>query len=215
MRASVIAVFADFTEALEGHADCLYLDKLGLVTTARGNLVDPYPLAARLPWMVDSNGPATQPQIASEWQLVKQRQDLRTASYPVRRAITHLRLTNDAIDALTSTKCLSNEAILRNHFGDAYDNAPADAQLAILSLCWAVGAAGIVAPGTHHFPKLALAFAARDYATCAVECIMPPEANPGNNLDARNAANTALFIWAEKVAVTKSDPNVLHWPPPT
>jgi GH24 family phage-related lysozyme (muramidase) len=209
MHPSVLAAFPTFSDKLEGHCDCMYLDVRGLVTTGRGNLIDPMGGALLLPWTVGDGGPvATQEQITDEWLLVKSRTDLAGTSYPTRRAITTLRLSNEAIDALTDARLKENEAILAPHF-PAWDSVPADAQLARHSVAWACGAAS-------PWPKLDAAIRAGDYETAAAEVGMSQDwrrgegtvhavdspgagwvpTNPG--ILPRNAVNRRLLLTAAK-----------------
>lgn len=209
MNALVLAVFAQFTDALEGHCDCMYLDVKGLVTTGRGNLIDPIIHAQALPWTLDG-APATALQIASEWWMVKHHQELAHASYPDRRAITSLRLSNTAIDALTNARLEENDRILASRF-DTWAEMPPDAILAVHSLAWACGP-------MFAFPKLEAALRAGDYyrpiseddptpiAGCAAaEVIMGGvSTNPG--LAPRNHLNQRLLTLAQR-----GEP-VLHYP---
>lgn len=173
MLPAVEIAFPAITDSLEGHCDCMYVDVKGLVTTGRGNLLEPATAAFELPWTVGTNGPAaTQAQITTEWLLVKSRQDLAGKPYPDRRAITTLRLSNDAIDALTNLRLRGNDAILSHRFV-GWDSKPADAQFAIHLLAWACGPYFV-------FPKLVAAVEAEDYATAADEIAISGEAtNPG------------------------------------
>jgi GH24 family phage-related lysozyme (muramidase) len=66
MKTAVAAIFPTFTERFEGHCTFLYCDVKGLVTTGRGNLVDPMSLALPLPWQIDGS-PATEAQVVDAW----------------------------------------------------------------------------------------------------------------------------------------------------
>ena len=232
LAAAVVAVFPLFTDKLEGHCDCMYLDRRGLVTTGRGNLYDPWPMvsARRDPWTID--GVLASPmQVSTEWHEVKARQDLVTASYPTRRAITRLRLSEEAIDALTVERLTENANIIAGRIR-GWDGLPPDVQLAVMSIAWACGA-------EVQFPHMFAAIEAGDYATAAAESEMAhiewtfangmkalatseaaarakagvqvgialdkqEDVNPG--LTPRNAINKSLLLSAA------TDPTELHWP---
>jgi GH24 family phage-related lysozyme (muramidase) len=103
MRTVVASIFPKFTETFEGHCAFLYCDIKGLVTTGRGNLVDPVSLALPLPWQID-DVTATEDQIAADWNTVKARQDIRMRGGGAYEGLTQIRLTEDAIDSLTMSK---------------------------------------------------------------------------------------------------------------
>lgn len=197
MMPAVLAAFPAFTDKLEGHCDCMYVDVKGLVTTARGNLIDlssdpaalyPWAPAMTLPWQLNG-APATQAQVRAEWLTVKGRQDLAGKPYPSRRAITTLRLTNDAIDALTNERLEANDVYLSHRF-PGWPSFPADAQLAIHSLAWACGPA-------FNFPKLVAAVNDADWAAAADEIAMSGTAtNPG--IIPRNRVNRLLLLTAAR-----------------
>ena len=231
LAAAVVAVFPLFTDKLEGHCDCMYLDRRGLVTTGRGNLIDPWSAnVTDLPWTLDG-ARATSMQVATEWHEVKARQDLVTASYPTRRAITRLRLSEEAIDALTVERLTENANIIAGRIR-GWDGLPPDVQLAVMSIVWACGA-------EVQFPHMFAAIEAGDYATAAAESEMAHlewtfangtqalatseaaarakagipssvalekqvDVNPG--LTPRNAINKSLLLSAA------ADPTELHWP---
>jgi len=200
MRPAVAAVFATFTTTFEGRTSWFYLDVKGLVTTGVGNLCDPIAFAIGLPWQIGGYA-ATEQEIVAAWTLVKSRQDLKEAGGGAFASLTNLRLSDSAIDNLVASKAASNEIILRRYFPN-YDDLPADAQLGILSMAWALGPA--FSPG---WPKFTAALNSGDFSTCAGECVIPSVGNPG--LVPRNDANVALF----ESAASGADPDVVHWPP--
>ncbi len=188
----VASTFAAFTERFEGHVPFMYCDVKGLVTTGRGNLIDPVTSALVLPWQI-SGMAATRLQIATCWQVVKSRQDICQQGGMAYQNITDLRLAEEAIDALTNSKMLEMETHLKARF-PLWETLPADAQLAVLSMAWACGPA-------FHFPKFEAALVNLDMWTCAVECHLDETGNPG--LKPRNVANSQLF----KDAATSTDPS--------
>ena len=208
MLDEVRAVLPTFTDRYEGKLFHPYLDVLGLVTTGRGNLIDPMPLAIPLPWQVDG-APATSAVIVAEWQYVKSLQQFRKNGGRFFEHLTKLRLTPDAVDALCVSKWvqLETELLKRPEFF-GFPSAPAPAQLGTLSMCWAMGA-------DFHFPHFQAAFAAQDWATCAgpdgdanadLSCRgeawmrdgVPGQLKPNENLGLRprNLMNKRLFTAA-------------------
>jgi hypothetical protein len=213
MRPVVRQTFVPFTAPLEGVIDHLYVDVKGLVSIGIGNLVDPIQLAMNLPMVHVDGAPAGRDEIATEWLRVKNQpaDDLgRTAAqlgYRYSRRVTTLHLTPEGIDRLVGGKLAQNERILATAFPE-WEEWPADAQLATLSMAWAVGPM-FHSPnaGKGYFPKLTAALRARDFRTAAVECFMPEEAHI-SGLRPRNRANRVLYV----NAALSTDPAVLFWP---
>ncbi len=195
MWPSVSAAFPSFTERFEGRVPFMYLDVLGLVTTGRGNLIDPSPMAMVLPWRNPDGSLALRGQVANAWMTVKQRGDLKLHGGMAFGSLTNIRLSDADIDLLTLSKCLANENYLKGRFND-WDCMPADAQLGVLSMAWACGP-------MFRFPKFEAALRYRDWSTCAAECEMNATGNPG--LVPRNVANKQLFT----NAAASADPSVL------
>ncbi len=87
----------------------------------------------------------------------------------------------------------------------AFDNWPADAQMALLSMAWAMGPAG---PG--NFPRFSAACENLDFNGAARECEMDATGNPG--LVPRNLANKTLLSNAAVVRDQGLDASVLYYP---
>ncbi len=200
MRPSVRAAFLKFTSQFEGTVPFFYCDVLGLVTIARGSLVDPISTALDLPLMQSDGTRANRNEIAAAWRAVKSRQDLRAHGGMAYGGLTTLRLTPAAMDTLTYDKLDANEAQLIARF-EGYAGWPADAQLGLLSMAWAMGPA-------FHFPKFALAVAQQDFATASVECQIGQPPVPHE----RNAANALLFANAGHVVAYELDYDTLYYP---
>jgi GH24 family phage-related lysozyme (muramidase) len=192
----------EFQTEYEDRCNFLYIDRLGLVTTGIGNLCDPVTLALHLPWKQSNGNPATLNQIQDEWIKVKDRQDLRGAPIAARKAITTLRLDNVDVNALFNIETDRMWVQIVSGYPDA-DQWPADAQLATLSMCWAMGAGRILPGTTFQYPKWRAAALVQDWATCAAQCHMQ-----GVGIDGRNAENVKLF----KSAATVGSLDEVHWP---
>ncbi len=194
MFPSVQSGFRAFNTAFEGCIPFMYLDIKGLVTVAVGNLVDPVELAQALPFrfknkpgITDPGSPATPDQIAAEWQTLKNNPNLAYQGFKACECITELELNDDSIDALVLDRLTRNESFLkRQQAFQNFDDWPADAQLGLLSMAWAMGPAG---PG--RFPKFSAACANLDFNGAGAECKMDETGNPG--LIPRNKANFTLF----------------------
>lgn len=203
MKPAVASVFPSFTERYEGHVSWPYLDVKGLVTVARGNLIDPVSLALPLPWNIGGYA-ATRSEVEQAWGAVKAQQQWAKIGGGSERwaELTAIRLTDEAIDALTSSKNAQNEQQIAARFPD-WESLPADAQLATLSMAWACGAYGV----DFEFPKFDAALLAGDFVLCAAECHIDDVGNPG--LVPRNLANKSLFLFASSGA----EPGEVHWSP--
>lgn len=190
MQVSVRNAWRGFNEPLEGLITWMYLDIKGLVTTGMGNLIDPVDTALPLPWRDADNEPASLDAIIAEWNRIKLDHILASQGAQAAKAVVTLHLADPDINSLILDKLDRNEAILKANpaFAD-FDVWPADAQLGLLSMAWAMG------PGFGpHFPHFSQACAAHDFATAAADCEMNASANPG--LVRRNAANRQAFRFA-------------------
>jgi len=190
----------------------MYLDIKGLVTVGVGNLIDPVELAEQLPFCFRAQPgvAATPAQIAAEWQRIKSDTALAKAGWRACEPLTQLGLNDVAIDALIADRLARHEASLKKTaaFGQ-FEAWPADAQLGLLSMAWAMGPGGPA--GFHHFLA---ACQKLDFAAAAANCTINEQGNPG--LAPRNRANRTLFRNAAVVraggAGPANDPSVLHYP---
>lgn len=244
MRQATFDRFFPFTTKLEGPIPFFYLDVYGYVTIAIGLLADTS--GARLdqktlqwskpgfdPWQHDpgamvlglplkraDGSAASKMEIADEWHRVKAAKDLARLGHRAAERITKLRLTSEALRILTEAKLAENERTLKKHFPDL-DEWCADAQLAVHSMAWAVGAN---LPSV--YPRLTAALRAWDFGVAplrdanrkllvpgkgaAGECFMRETDNPG--VRDRNDANERLFENARHVGRSGLDPDVLWYP---
>lgn len=206
LHQSVLEHWHEFSEPLEGRVHSMYLDILGLVTTGVGNLIDRSYIAAQLPWYHEKTGqPATKVEIAAAWQELKSRKDLAKLHWKYAAKLNDLRLTDAAIDALVLSKLHSNaEYVERKYFPD-FSRWPADAQLAAMSMAWAVG------PGFPEKFKYWTKFAAKqDWVSAKGCCKIREINNPG--VVPRNRQNEKCHDNAHVVATSGMDPTELHWP---
>ena len=204
MHPSVLQAFRGFSTKFEGYLPYMYLDIKGLVTTGMGNLIDPIGAALALPWKRPDGSLATQDEIRAAWNKVKARIDLAPKYGTAFAGLTTLRLDKDGIEQLIARKLRENETYLRKRF-PAYERWPADAQLGLHSMAWAMG------PG-FHFPAFDAAVNREppDFDAAAAASHMNEAGNAG--LIPRNRANVRLFTNAARVVERGADPSVLHWP---
>ena len=201
-RASVVNSFVGWSKPLEGLTNYPYTDAEGLVTTGLGNLIDamaagqtmhsncghgtstpcgqsaPTGTARALSWSPNN--------LDADWAKIK-------AAWPGTQStacagITSSRLSSDAIQTLVATRMKSNEADLIRLL-PGYASAPADAQLAAMSMAWAMGSGFPT-----KFPSFSKAFNAGDYAGAAAQSHMQ-----GVGIDMRNLANKLLLLNAAAV----------------
>jgi GH24 family phage-related lysozyme (muramidase) len=204
MRASVRTAFKDFSAKFEGVVHWMYLDVKGLVTTGIGNLIDPVEQALVVPWQKEDGSAASEDEIRAEWQAVKDNAELATAGFRAAEKVTSLRITDDAVEELVLKRLEANVASLKRDL-PGFSDWPADAQLGILSMAWAMGA------GFHHaWPKFSAAIHSADWAAAAENCLISTEGNAG--VHPRNEANVKLFGNADAVAKTSADPDTLYHP---
>jgi hypothetical protein len=138
--------FAAFSVPMEGKLECMYPDHLGKVTVGIGNLIDS-PEAA---WETRNHGApfvhksnpgveATRAEVFAEWDRVKHDPEL-IGHLQLARARATLILTEQGILNLVDSKLLQFERQLQTHPAfSGLDDWPADAQLGLFSMAWAMG----------------------------------------------------------------------------
>jgi hypothetical protein len=172
VRPSVRAAFYDVNAPWEGVVSHMYADVKGLVTCGVGNLIDPLPFATTLPWVrKDSSLPASLDEVRADWEAVKHGKDMARLGHRAAARVTRLRLPDVAIRELVARKLDQNARHLRDRFAD-WDDMPADAQLAVLCLAWAVGPA-------FRWPMYEAAMRAANYLLAAAETRLDERGNPG------------------------------------
>ena len=113
---------------------------------------------------------------------------------------TSLHIDSAEIDRIVAVKLEQNESFLtgRAEFAD-FGNWPADAQLGLLSMAWALGPA-------FRFPKFQAFAANRDWEGAADECTFGPHVGTINE---RNDLDQQCFHNATRVDVEGLDPSIL------
>ncbi len=212
MRDAVRAIFYAFTAPMEGVVAHMYQDVKGLVTVAVGNLVDPVATAVHLPFRRADGTLATRDEIVADWARVKNDPTLAKLGHRAAARVAQLRLDPDDIRLLVNSKMDANERFLIGRY-PAWEEWPADAQLATLSMAWAMGPAFETA--RRGFPRLGAALRAQDWLTASNECRMDETGNPG--LKPRNAVNRVLYRNAAIVVASgftepPHEPATLYWP---
>jgi hypothetical protein len=146
---SVSHAFGDFSRPLEGEVPWMYQDPIGKVTIGIGNLIDPVALALAVPsygaQYHDKNAPddpVTDAQIRADFERVKNDPSLK-GKWRAAEAVTQLRLRPDDISTLVAGKAAEFEARMVSHVAEFanFPSWPADAQLGLLSMSWAMGSA--------------------------------------------------------------------------
>ncbi len=205
MHASVRSYFIKFNEDIEGRVDYMYLDIKGLVTIGVGNLIDVETASdtknlkrvmeelLTLPFVykkghLNAGKPASRADIEAEWKLVKSKQEKAKEGALAFVNITKLELKKEAINAMAFKKAGAMEKELKvdRPFWD-FDKWPADAQLGLLSMAWALGAPKI----GNGWPNFKAACGKQDFDTAAKHSHILDANNPG--VTPRNTANLRLF----------------------
>jgi GH24 family phage-related lysozyme (muramidase) len=190
MHQSVIDIFPSFTANFEGRIPYMYQDVLGLITIGLGCLIDPIEMAMELAFLRKSdNKYATDNEIASEWHAIKDDKTLAKRGHLVAKKITTLYLSEQAIDSLASKRMSQFERDLKKGFQD-WDNFPANAQLTIMSMAWAMGSLFY-----KEFPKFTKSCNLKHWLEASTECKIREAGNAG--VVPRNAANKTLLENAE------------------
>jgi GH24 family phage-related lysozyme (muramidase) len=151
MQNGAAAAWYAFTKGYEGEIPFMYLDTRGLVTVGIGNLIDPVASARGLPFQFKARNTlsqkpgqrATHAEIEAEWNRLKnnpQRAALMQHGHKLCASQTNLELSSANLTALFQSKTNSNETYLRGVY-PSFARWPADAQLAVMSMAWALGPA--------------------------------------------------------------------------
>lgn len=210
--------YHEFSAPLEGRVPCMYCDTFGYVTTGVGNLINALPEALALPWQLADGSPADKATVAAEWHMLHDNgQHYGRLKWTVYAKQLKCRLSDQAIDDLVKRTLSRNEAEFRKRW-PSYDTFPADAQLAIISMSWAVGSAFY-----RKFHNLAGCIDREDWDGAAASCKIrdgldtPAKSDDNPGIVPRNARNKFLFHNAALVAKSGADGGVLYWPdlPPT
>lgn len=201
--------------AIRGRAGVpwMYLDVLGKVTTGLGYLIDSPSAAATLPWKRPDGSLASREEIFEDWGKVKAHANDKTytdagGGSDIQAALTTLRLDDDGINQSTAARLDQFAQDLYQSF-PAWDTWPADAQLGLLSMAWAMG------PNfAHKFPKFSAAanLLRPDFETMAEESEINTLPRRDEKADGRNADNYTLFRNAEAVLRAGGDPQQLYFP---
>jgi GH24 family phage-related lysozyme (muramidase) len=203
MYKSVIQVFPKFSSQLEGNVPYMYQDIKGLVTVGIGFLIEPVILALKLPFYFrDHDGKASEREILLDWRNIKLNRTLKLRGYKEAGKYAKLYLKEVDINDVLKQKMLANEEILKEYFPH-WDIFPADAQLGLMSMAWAMGPHFAV-----KFPKFRDHVNFEYWSEAAKECLMRTTGNPG--LIPRNKINKILFENADKVHLEKLNPNRIY-----
>ena len=177
-----------FNAPLEGRVSWMYLDVRGLVTTAIGILIDPMEAALHLPWVTPAGVPATRAEIEADWRAVKRQTSLARKGAGAAASVARLRLTPEGVEQVTLAKLDVMARALVDDF-PALPSWPWEAQMATLSLCWAVGTAL-----PRGWPRLTSALREEDWIEASRECEIRSEGNLG--VVPRNEQNRLLYLEA-------------------
>lgn len=194
-----------FSAPLEGRVPVMYCDCLGLITTGVGNLINTEWQAKALPWLLVDGSVADTADVMADWQkLAAGRAYYAARKWTVYAKAMRCHLAEETIDALCQRQLASNEVAYRKRWAD-YGSFPADAQLAIHSMGWAVGAGFY-----QKFPNLATCIDRQDWEGAVASCKIREAGNPG--VVPRNAKNRFCFHNAAIVRAQGLSADELHWP---
>jgi GH24 family phage-related lysozyme (muramidase) len=211
MHPEVRLEFPEFSEEFEGRVPHLYLDMLGLPTVGVGCLVATPAESCKLPWRHPDGSLASPSAIVAEWKLVQSHQELKKLHYKYATRHAKLRLSEPDVDALTLGRLDTFESFLERYYPE-FDLWPAPAQLATLSMSWAMGP-GFPPKWKNH----SLACRAQNWPHAAATCKMRERNGDGSlnvGLIPRNKKNVELFLEAARVAPGILNANQIPPAPP-
>jgi GH24 family phage-related lysozyme (muramidase) len=206
---SVRQNFMAFSTTFEGRVQYMYTDVCNFVTVGIGNKIDPIGQALDLPFVFKDPPyqPGTKEDKAADWHAVK---NYPTKGLKAPRNLTKLMLTDDVINSLVLSQFARFESTLRKTSEFAsLGTWPADAQLGLMSMAWAMGPGFGTLPGHKGWPNFRSACSRQDWAAAAANSHMDETGNPG--LASRNAANRVLFLNAAYAVSHGWDLSVLRY----
>src|ERR1035437_159744 len=213
MYLSVKLRFRSFNEPFEGVVPWMDQDIKGLITVGVGNLIDPVAAATELPFrwknkpgLKTPGMPASKADIEAEWKKIKDDSTLALKGHRACEGITNLELSDEGINALIGKRLQQNEAYLVKQAPfKNFDQWPADAQMALLSIARAMGPGG-----PPQFKTMAAGCEKLDFDKAAANCRIDETGNPG--IVPRNKADKLLFGNAAAMVAATMDFSVLHYP---
>jgi hypothetical protein len=183
----------------------MYLDAFGRVSCGPGLLIEPIELAVRLPFKKQDGALASEREIDDAWLRLKEHQELARRHVSHALALTGLVLSDQDIDAVVAETLAANAAFVSAHHFPGFAGFPADAQLGIMSMAWAIG------PGfPARYPHFTRAVLSGNWAGAQADCTIEEEGNPG--VVPRNRANRICFANAEIASRLGLDRRALGWP---
>jgi len=206
MHPAVPEVWVRYNEDLEGRLKFMYADVDNWITTGMGNKVDPVGDAVMLPWRTSQNNLASKSQVVAAWNAVKNDPHAAKLGWTHAKGIpgNNLHLADEDVDALIEGRLRVNDSLLKARFIN-FEEAPADAQLGLHSMVWAMGFGRL-----REFPRFCKAFDSADWNTCAAECRMQPDKG---TVSTRNRRNAICFLNAATVGQSGASAADLIWAP--
>ena len=216
--------FMEFTEKLEGDVRYMFLDNQFRVGTAMGIDLDAnaqgrstpdvseregIPKATKLRWRVRGNPPAkpvyaSKAQIEAEWRKIKAMWiwGVQEASYYFYNAPTTLEVDDTVVKKRVEELLNGNERLLKLWWFPDFEQWPADAQLAVLSMTWSgVGTLTTKSALLVDPDGFRTACKKMDFEAAANLCAFR---NPTGSIVTRNKRNRDLFLNADAVLARPS-----------
>ncbi len=214
MYTSVRNYFIKFNEPIEARVEYMYLDIKGLVTLGVGNLIDVEKAGDKKglekvmkevvtqPFVykkgANAGKSASKADIEAEWKKVKGEKARAKSGAFAFAGITDLKLKNEAIDALVLKKLNEMETELKmDPAFQGFEQWPADAQLGLLSMAWALGTPKLKA----QWLRFKAVCKKQDFDAVLKHCEISTVGNPG--VAKRNTENRHLFRNATAVVANK------------
>lgn len=215
MFPAVQAAFGPFKVNSEGRINYMYCDGKGYVTTAVGNLLKDAAAAKKWAWRVRNTGALASPaQITDAFDACKAYYDETKAAgkgapgYSRYKDKTTLHLPDEQIYAIVSTALGKFDGYARVGFGAIWDEFPADAQLAVLSMMWGLGSTKGIKKANR---PLYNAICAGDFETATYHCTFKAQGNQAVR-DWKNKAYRFMFSNAATTRAMGSDYAIVLWP---
>jgi hypothetical protein len=188
---------------------------MGITFTGKANRNAGLAMAVALEWVFkpehpNRNARCTPADIARDYDVVLGMEELgrqgpgHLAEW---KRATNCRITRDGLKRAVQNKIIGNINFVKTmrtgakSIGD-FDSFPADAQLCVASLTWAIG-------NEFGYPNFCKACREASWFAAAKECGF---SDKSNTLPRRQAAQELMMRNAGCTALGGGDPNILHWP---
>lgn len=182
-----IEELADEIEKSEGRASWIYLDRVGIKTTAVGHALETVQECCLLPWKIDGR-PATKAEISADYAAISRAPKGRRADFY--KPYTRIRLDDADITKDRNNLVTAFVAAIKQNIPD-FECFPEPVKRACADIAYNAGVGGLMG-----FKNMLAAIRRKDWKTAAKESARVDA--QGRPLESRNKETAALILSAQK-----------------